>query len=553
MPGETSDLRDYPAESSPVNRLNSWKEIATYLKHSERTVRRWQHEGLPVHRHAHKKRPGVYAYKSELDAWWNKGHARLEEMVRTGDGRKGHWLVWLTAAGLTVVLSAAGAYLGRNRVWPRARPPAGKIMLAVLPFENLSGDPGQEYFSDGLTEEMISRLSQLEPHRLGIIARTSAVQYKGTKKRIDQIGQELAVHYILEGTVRRAGDRVRVSAQLVQVSDQTHLWARSYESTLRDILTVQEEIAQAIANEVEIKLTPESQARTPSAAPVNAAAHEAYLKGRYYLTKTTGRDLNQALDYFEQAVKFDPKYALGYAGLAETYNAMNTGYLAPREAEPKAKAAAAKALELDETLALAHASLGRVHLLFDWDWPGAQKEFLRSLELNPNLPEAHLGYAEYLTSLGQFQNAAEHIHAAFMLDPLSISARFWGIDRLYTNRRYQQTLSECRKVKELPPDFTEPFDNEAFLYVRLGRPSAAMEAAAEALQHSDNPMTVAKAAQVYAELGDKEKARSLLRQLLLGAQKQYVCGYNLAAVYAALGQTDSAFHWLDEGIRQRSL
>lgn len=553
MPSDTN-LPDGPPERSSVDRLDSWKEIAAYLKSSERTVRRWQEEGLPVRRHAHKKRAGVYAYKPELDAWWNNGHSRLRELDRAQAEQSRPRPLWLAAAGLVLLVGVCVVYLARNRIWPRATPPAGKIMFAVLPFENLSGDPEQEYFSDGLTEEMISRLGQLGPQRLGVIARTSAIQYKGTRKRIDQIGKELGVDYILEGTVRHEGDRVRISAQLIQVSDQTHLWAKNYEREFRDILSLQGELAEAIASEVQIKLTPEQEAQLISTAPVNAAAHEAYLKGRYYLAKTHGADLRKALEYFQQAVQLDPNYAPGYVGLAETYTAMNTGYLAPLEAGPKAKTTVLKALELDETLPLAHASLGKVHLYYDWDWPGAEKEFRRSLELNPNLPEAHLGYADYLASIGRFDESIQQARFAFALDPLSVHARFQAIAHPFlVSRKYEETLEECRKIRELPPDFTEPFHDEAFAYARLGRFREATQAAANAVRANNNPLEIAKAAQAYAESGNKEEARTLLQGLLAAAQQQFVCGYNVATVYAALGETDTAFHWLEEGVKQRSL
>jgi TolB-like protein/DNA-binding winged helix-turn-helix (wHTH) protein/Tfp pilus assembly protein PilF len=465
--------------------------------------------------------------------------------------RKRRWVLWLGASCLALLVLVLGIYLVRAPSRPHARPPSGKIMFVVLPFENLSGDPEQEYFSDGLTEEMISRLGQFAPQRLGIIARTTAIQYKGTNKRIDQIGKELGVDYVLEGTVRRAGGRVRISAQLIQVSDQTHVWARNYERDLRDILSVQDDVAESIAKEIEIKLTPEQQAHVAKAAPVNTAAYEAYLKGRFYLTKTSGRDLKRALEYFQQATQLDPNFAVAYASLADTYNAMNTAYLAPLEAGPKAKAAAIKALELDETSALAHTALGRAHLIYDWDWPGAEEEFLRSLELNPNLPEANLGYAEYLATVGRFQESLAHIHTAFALDPLSSNARFQAIGiSLYMSRRYEETLEECRKARELPPDFTEPFDTAAFVYVRLGRFREAAQAAKAA--RGDNPPELAKVAQVYAESGNKQEARELLQKLLAATQKQFVCGYNVATVYAALGEPDKAFDWLREGLKQRS-
>lgn len=554
MPSDMTNLPDRPTEPPSADRLDSWKEIAAYLKHSERTVRRWQEEGLPIHRHAHKKRAGVYAYKPELDAWWNNGHARLEELEHTRAARNLPLPWWVAAAGLALILSISALYLARNRIWRRASPPASKIMLAVLPFENLSGDSAQEYFSEGLTEEMISRLGQMEPQRLGVIARTSAIQYKGTKKRIDQIGKELGVDYILEGTVRHSGDRVRISAQLIQVKDQTHLWAKNYERDLGDILALQQEVAVAIADEVEIKLTPEQKAHPSDARPVNARAHEAYLEGRYYLARARGSEFEKALNYFQQAIQLDSSYALAYAGLAETYTAMNTSYLTPLEAGPKAKAAAMKALELDETLALAHVSLGSVHLYYDWDWPGAESEFLRSLALNPNLSEAHLRYADYLASIGRFDEALEHDHTAFALDPLSVRARFVAITRsLHASRRYQEIIQECHKARELPPDFTEPFAEEAFAYARLGRFAEATQAAATAVRESNDPTQIAEAAQTYAESGNKEEARKVLKKLLAMAQKRFVCGNNIATVYAALGETDRAFASLEEGLKQRSL
>lgn len=477
--------------------------------------------------------------------------SEVRGLQRIAQGQRWRWQLWIAASSLALLALVTGIYLLRARSQQRARPPAGKIMFVVLPFENLSGDPEQEYFSDGLTEEMISRLGQFAPRRLGIIARTTAIQYKGTKKRIDQIGKELGVDYVLEGTVRRAGDRVRISAQLIQVSDQTHLWARNYERDLRDILRVQDDVAESIAKEVEIKLTPEQQARVAKAAPVNAAAYETYLKGRYYLTKTTGRDLKRALEYFQQATQLDPNFALAYASLSDTYNATNTGYLAPLEAGPRAKAAAIKALEFDEDLPLAHAALGRVLLIYEWDWPGAEKEFLRSLELNPNLPEAHLGYAEYLASVGRFPESVAHIRTAFGLDPLSANVRFQAIGiSLYMSRRYEETIEECRKARELPPDFTEPFETAAFVYVRLGRFREAAQAAKAA--RGDNPADIAKVAQAYAESGNKEEARKLLQQILVAAQTQFVCGYNVATVYTALGEPDKAIDWLREGIKQRS-
>lgn len=554
MSNENQDLGDRPADQSPENRLDSWKEIAAYLRCSERTVRRWQEEGLPVHRHAHKKRAGIYAFKPELDAWWNDGHARLAELGRAQSAESPLWPLRIAAAGVVLLLAVSGIYLARKRIRSRATPPAGKTMFAVLPFENLSGDPQQEYFSDGLTEEMISRLGQLEPQRLGVIARTSSIQYKGTKKRIDQIGKELGVDYILEGTVRHEGERVRVSAQLIQVKDQTHLWAHSYEGELRDILSLQGEVAQAIANEVEIKLTPEQQAQLAAAAPVNAAAHEAYLRGLFELHGMTAQPteaqrseaLENAIRYFQQAVTYDPKNALAYSGLADAYYDLSTAYRAPLEVMPKAKAAAGQAIALDDSLAEAHASLGYVALSFDWDWGLAAREFSRALELNSSLPRAHAGYAEYLLMIDrQGDKAMAELRRAYAVDPLLPLSHGDFAWFLFLSRRYTESIEAAQRVGH---------DDHvlALSYAELGESEKALAAADRAVKSTQNPVTLSKVAAAYALAGRKDEARAMLPGIENKARERYVCGFNVAGVYSVLGDKEQAFAWLAKAHRDRS-
>lgn len=554
MSNENQDLGDRPADQSPENRLDSWKEIAAYLRCSERTVRRWQEEGLPVHRHAHKKRAGIYAFKPELDAWWNDGHARLAELGRAQSAESPLWPLRIAAAGVVLLLAVSGIYLARKRIRSRATPPAGKTMFAVLPFENLSGDPQQEYFSDGLTEEMISRLGQLEPQRLGVIARTSSIQYKGTKKRIDQIGKELGVDYILEGTVRHEGERVRVSAQLIQVKDQTHLWAHSYEGELRDILSLQGEVAQAIANEVEIKLTPERQAQLAAAAPVNAAAHEAYLRGLFELHGMTAQPteaqrseaLENAIRYFQQAVTYDPKNALAYSGLADAYYDLSTAYRAPLEVMPKAKAAAVQAIALDDSLAEAHASLGYVALSFDWDWGLAAREFSRALELNSSLPRAHAGYAEYLLMIDrQGDKAMAELRRAYAVDPLLPLSHGDFAWFLFLSRRYTESIEAAQRVGH---------DDHvlALSYAELGESEKALAAADRAVKSTQNPVTLSKVAAAYALAGRKDEARAMLPGIENKARERYVCGFNVAGVYSVLGDKEQAFAWLAKAHRDRS-
>src|SRR6202046_3294969 len=272
----------------------------------------------------------------------------------------------------------------------RARRPAvtGRTMVAVLPFENLTGDPGQEYFSDGLTEEIISQLGGLDPSHLGVIARTSVMHYKGSREPLDRIGKELGIQYLLEGSVRRSSDKVRITAQLIQVKDQSHIWARQYDRELSNLLVLQAEIAQQIAQEIQLGLAYSRatiSAHSPPLGPQEYEAYDLYLKGRYFWNKRTARGLEQAIESFQQAIAKDANYARAYAGLADSY-ALLSGYtLIPQsESMPKARAAALKALELDDSLAEAHTSLALIRENYDWDWKTAEKEYLRAIELNPN-------------------------------------------------------------------------------------------------------------------------------------------------------------------------
>jgi TolB-like protein/Flp pilus assembly protein TadD len=557
MANDMANLPVRPDEPSSEGRVDSWKEIAAYLKHSERTVRRWQEEGLPVHRHAHKKRAGVYAYKPELDAWWNDGHARLEELERVQAARGWPWRLWSAAAGLALLLAFSGVFLARSRIWPRTRPPAGKIMFAVLPFENLSGDSEQEYFSDGLTEEMISRLGQMEPQRLGVIARTSAIQYKGTKKRIDQIGKELGVDYVLEGTVRHAGDRVRVSAQLIQVKDQTHLWAKNYERNLRDILSLQDEVAQAIANEVMIKLTPQEQARLTSARPLNPEAHELYLKGRYYWNKRTAEALTKSFEYFQRTIEKDPSYGLAYAGLADAYLMLGAGeyaVLRPKEAFPKAEAAARRALELDSTLAEPHATLAYAKDVFHWDGQGAEREYKQAIELNPSYAEGHHWYCSYLAATGRYTEAIAEARKAESLDPLSlvISADV-GMEALAPAGRYDEAMQQCRKTLELDPRFAIAHACLARAYEYKTMYKEAIAEIQEAINLSGGSVIwEATLGHLYARAGRRDDAIKILNELKSRSKREFVPSQAFIWIYAALGDKDQAFAWLEKAYEERS-
>jgi TolB-like protein/Flp pilus assembly protein TadD len=427
-----------------------------------------------------------------------------------------------------------------------------RTSIAVLPFTNMNNDPEQDYFSDGLTEEMITQLGRLHPQRLGVIARSSIMKYKQTDKGANQIGRELGVDHILEGSVRRSGQRVRVTAQLIQVSDQTHLWAETYEQHRRDILVLQNKIAQAIAMEIKLKLRPEEQERLARVRTVNPEAHETYLRGLHQLRKLTREGAEKAVAHFEQAVRKDSCYALAHVGLTEAYIALTTFYLAPLEGMPKAKAAAVKAVELDDSLAEAHAALGLAKFFHDWDWAGAEREFRTALALNPSLAEAHSGYAGLLASQGREQEALVETRKAQELDPLPVYLRGEGLWHFYIFRQYDETIRQCRKAVELEPDFFFGHTVMAWALAEEGRYAEAIAAAERGRQLSGSPFALTGLGYVYAEAGDKHKANRVLQELTELSRQRYVCGYHVGMVYLALGQTERALDWLEKAYSERS-
>jgi TolB-like protein/Tfp pilus assembly protein PilF len=448
-------------------RLDSWKSIAEYLQRDTRSVQRWEKErGLPVHRVPGEKGGTVFAYPEELDNWL-RGHPRngdssepsegpsirtvqvssdradirrraaavrsvaaslpAAEVEAEGEVRapKSAFVEWrsrklfLTAVSAVLVLACV-VYVVRRFSHPQ--PARARIMLAVLPFMNLSGDSSQDYFADGLTEEMITDLGRLNPQALGVIARTSAMKYKNTNKDIAQIGRELGVTYILEGSVRREGKDARVSAQLIQVSDQTHVWAQSYELQVKDILSVQRDVAATIADKIQINLNGGQWARLSPERTANPDAYDDYLRGRYAWNRRSIPEFPKAVAYFNQAIAKDPNFALAYAGLADTYTLMSlNGMGSMSQLLSQAKATSLKALALDDGLAAAHTSLAAVKVLLDWDWAGAENEFHRALDLNPNYAPAHHWYGNLLLSpLGRHDEAIAELKRAQDLDPMSL-------------------------------------------------------------------------------------------------------------------------------------
>jgi TolB-like protein/DNA-binding winged helix-turn-helix (wHTH) protein len=365
---------------------------------------------------------------------------------------------WMTALAMILLLGAVAAgYAQWKRLRPRPVAAAGRIRLAVLPFENLTGDADQDYFSDGLTEEMLTNLGRLNPERLGVVARTSVMLYKHSPKPLDQIARELGVQYIIEGSVRRDSNHVRITAQLIQVQDQTHVWAKQYDRELKNLLVVQGEIAQEIADEIQLRLGDSGvHAGNPKVAtpgPTSYEAYDLYLKGRYFWNKRSQAGFKQAAEYFQHAIDKDPKYARAYAGLADTFGLMSTwGMVSQNQFMPQARTAARKALELDETLAEAHTSLALV-AQNEYDWQTAEKEFRRAIQLNPEYATAHHWYAEHLSLRGRFGEAFQESERARQLDPMSLIIAVDHSYLLFYSHQYDRAIAENRAVRDMDPNF----------------------------------------------------------------------------------------------------
>jgi TolB-like protein/Flp pilus assembly protein TadD len=431
--------------------------------------------------------------------------------------------------------------------------PRGIQAVAVLPLEDLSGDPDHDYFADSMTEVLITSLAKIKALR--VISRTSAMQYKGVRKSLPQIARELNVDAVIEGSVLRSGARVRINAQLIHASSDQHLWAESYECDFQDILSLQSEIARQVANQVRIILTPEEQARLGSARQVNPEAHEWYLKARYHWNKRTEESVKKALSYFHQAIDNDPTYAQGYAGLADCYNIL--GYynaLSPIEAYPKGKAAALKALELDSSLAEPHATLGVVKRDFEWDWSGAEEEFQRAIELNPGCAEAYHWRSTLLSMLGRHAEALREKTRALALDPLSVVIRTDLARMFYFSRDYDQSLDQYRAALDMDPHFGSAHLWLAHVYEQKGLFEQAISELKTGMHlSSDSTFALAKLGHGYAMAGRRDEAHAVLNQLNALSSQRYVSPYDIAMVHVGLQEIDEAFVWLQRAFEQRSL
>ena len=609
-------------------KLDSWKEIADYLDREVRTVQRWEKtESLPVHRHEHQKKSTVYAYTSELDDWRRKRQPKDDPEADaafvpepdapdagvSGQAGNGDSVLATAAPALAedssrelpvkqpepsssrwkrlgIALAAAAVLcLAGYRVYRWIRPasrtvivtaeapvvettPSQKIRLVVLPFTNLSGDPKQDYFSSGLTDEMITRLGTLDPQHLGVIAAASSSAFAG--KSVAEIRRALDVQYVLEGSVRRQGHRVRIDVQLIQASDQTHLWANSYDRKLDDILRVQDDVGTAVADKIEslnlsinhlpvnernyipfTKLDPHVSSHLNSKpAPFSAEAYDAYLRARFYWTNRA--DLHKSIEAYQQAIQRDPKYALAYAGLASSYALLGQvpyDDLAPSDAKPKARDAAKRALDLDPQLAEAHAVLGNVAFSYDWNFETAEQEFQTALALGPNNPISHHWFGHYCMVRNRLPQALEENSRTLELDPVSPLFNTTRAEIKYHMRDYDAAIEQGRRTVEQYPTYP-------LVYIWLGSAYRQKKMYREALDSfsqgrklsGDHPAMIALHGHALAISGDSAGARKALADLQHLAQTRYVSSLYFAMVYLGLGENSTALDWLDRAYRERT-
>jgi TolB-like protein/DNA-binding winged helix-turn-helix (wHTH) protein/Tfp pilus assembly protein PilF len=458
-------------------------------------------------------------------------------------------LAWKTSAFVLLLLTAS---LVAWKLHSWNRPPPAIRSLAVLPLENLSNDASQDYFADGMTDELISDLGQISALR--VISRTSVMAYKRARKPLPQIARELNVNAVVEGTVLRSGDQVRITAQLIEASTDKHLWSQSYQGELRDTLALQNQVARAIADQIRINLNPQEQAALKTTKVVNPQAYESFLKGRYFWNKRTGDGLKIALAYFNQAIEEDPKYAQAYSGLADTYALLGDwqyAVMTPKEAFPKAKAAALKALELDSALGEAHNSLAFCLDAFDWDFDSSGKEFRRAIELNPGYATAHHWYAWHLSVLGRYDEAIAEMRKAENLDPLSLIINADLAELLDIAHSYDESIRQSRKTIEMDANFALARNQLGQAYLQKHMNEEAIAELQKAVQLSGgSPTCIASLAGAYAASGKRSEAVELLSKL----KKRSIPGYSdaseISVIYVALGDKDQAINWLEKAFEE---
>ena len=438
----------------------------------------------------------------------------------------------------------------RMRAAPAATPE--HVMLAVLPFQNLSGDPSQDYFSDGLTEEMIAQLGALSPGQLGVIARTTTMAYKHSSKSVKQIGSELGVGYVLESSVRRDGNQIRISVQLIRVHDQLHVWARSYDRHISHSIELQEEVAKAVAEQIEVRLSPSYKSRT-NPHHLDAGANEAYLRGRYFWNQFTPEGYRKAISYFQQAIAQDSNFAEAYSGLADSYNFLVVMDSIPAsEGHPKALEAARRAVSLGVNLAEPHASLAVALGRSEWNWPGAEDEYKRAIALNPSYSMAHRLYASLLGTTRRHQEAWKQINEAMRLDPLSLPNNAEVVRTLYYARNYDQAIEQGQKAMQLDPNYVRTHFWLGRVYSQKGMYREAIASSEKILESMpDSTLGLTEMAYSLAVAGRRKEARQILRRLEGRSTSAFVPAYNFAVIHIALNEEEVAVRYMQQAYENR--
>ncbi len=547
-----------------LDRLDSWKEIAAYLKRDVTTVQRWEkREGMPVHRHLHDKGGSVYALTQELDDWIQSRRPRVDESEKkpeaemppaapnvhgaTAARRNSLWFA--LAAVLCMCVTAAAWLLFRHRSTVTADP---KIRsLAVLPLRNLSGDPRQEYLTDGITEALIGRLANI--HDLRVISHTSVMRFKDPQLSIPEIARTLGVDAVVEGSVMKEGDRIRVTAQLIRGTTDQHFWSQTYDREMRDALSLESELALSIAEKVEVTLTGEEHQRISSAGPIAPEVYESYLKGRFVFEQGNRPAVEQSIHYFEDALNRDATFAPAYVGLAEAYTNLGTVFAgAPPDAtRPKVTSFARKALELEPDLVEAHVLLANV-LQEEWHWAEAEAEYKRALELNPNHADAHARFALWLSCQGRTEEAVASIQLARALDPFGVSG-----DRvswiLFQAHRYDDAIRESRSALALQPDNAINLMELGFALIANNQPADAIPVLEKAVSLSKgSPAATGILIRAYAQAGRRSDAIRLLTELKRRSKEGYIPAAAFVNAYLGLGDNEQAFYWLEQAYKEQS-
>jgi len=553
-----------PMEKPPEKRLDSWKEIAVYLNRDVTTVQRWEkREGMPVHRHVHDKRGSVYALPDELDGWIQSRKPRSDEpeiepaaeiplTAPSGQGRVAtpKPRLWFALAVVFCICLSAAVWLAfRHRTTVTVEPRIQS--LAVLPLRNLSRDPAQDYLADGITEALIGRLAGI--HNLRVISHTSVMRFKNPQVSVPEIARTFGVDAVVEGSVIKEGDHIRVTAQLIRGATDTHFWSETYDREMRDALTLESELAQSIAEKVEVTVTGEEHQRLSAARPVAPEVYESYLKGRFILRQGNRARLEQSIPYFEVALNRDATFAPAYVGLAEAYTWLGTvsSGVPPGATRPKVISFARKALAIDPSLAEAHVLLANV-LQEEWHWTEAEVEYRRALELNPNSAEAYQWFALWLVCQGRKDEAVTSIQRARALDPVGVSGGSvaWI---LFQARRYEEAIRESSSALAIQPDNVVNLTTLGFALIANNKPAEAIPALEKAVSiSSGSPAATGVLIRAYAHAGRRSDALRLLADLKRRRVTGYIPTGAFVNAYLGLGDKEQAFYWLEQAYKEQS-